>query len=101
MTSYVPLIKRSVPSSLFMVMEALTIEEQVEYVWTAPCSIGTIMFVLNRYLPLIDTFISLHREHSKNLQNVFGGLDSRTLVLTTQNTPEVCRTYTCCVSGRK
>jgi len=48
-----------------------TVDQEVEYVWTAPCSIGTIMFVLNRYLPLIDTFISLH-------------------LLTTQNTPENC-----------
>jgi len=44
---------------------------QMEYVWTAPYSIGTIMFVLNRYLPLIDTFISLH-------------------LLTSQSTPETC-----------
>lgn len=41
--------------------EVLTVN-QFEYVWHAPISWGTILFALNRYLPFVDTFISLHRK---------------------------------------
>ncbi|KAJ7283596.1 hypothetical protein C8J57DRAFT_1292990 [Mycena rebaudengoi] len=32
---------------------------QILYVWPRPWSISTILFVLNRYLPFVDTFLSL------------------------------------------
>ncbi|KAF9456198.1 hypothetical protein BDZ94DRAFT_1276263 [Collybia nuda] len=48
-----------------------TFPQEVSYVWSRPCSIGTILFVLNRYLPFVDIILSLR-------------------VLTTVNTPEQC-----------
>ncbi|KZP10747.1 hypothetical protein FIBSPDRAFT_937859 [Athelia psychrophila] len=36
-----------------------TLDKEVEYVWNGPWSFGTILYVLNRYLPFIDTFISV------------------------------------------
>lgn len=34
---------------------------QVAYAWPFPWSTGTVLFFLNRYLPFIDTFLSLKR----------------------------------------
>ncbi|PPQ92153.1 LOW QUALITY PROTEIN: hypothetical protein CVT25_008778 [Psilocybe cyanescens] len=34
---------------------------KVSFVWFPKWSLGTILFILNRYLPFIDTFLSLHR----------------------------------------
>jgi len=36
------------------------LDQEVAYVWTAPWTLGTVLFYLNRYLPFIDTFLSLH-----------------------------------------
>lgn len=35
---------------------------KVEYVWNLPLTGGSVLFILNRYLPYIDTFMSLNRE---------------------------------------
>ena len=35
------------------------VPNQVAFVWSQPWSLGTVLFVLNRYLPFVDTFISL------------------------------------------
>ncbi|KAJ7186697.1 hypothetical protein C8R46DRAFT_1057756 [Mycena filopes] len=35
-----------------------TLEQEILYVWTRPWSTSTALFLLNRYLPFIDTFLS-------------------------------------------
>lgn len=37
-----------------------TLDQEVKYVWQTPWSPGKVLFFLNRYLPFIDTFLSLH-----------------------------------------
>jgi len=36
-----------------------TLDQEVAYVWNSPWTLGTALFFLNRYLPFIDTFLSL------------------------------------------
>ncbi|KAJ8075815.1 hypothetical protein PM082_021447 [Marasmius tenuissimus] len=36
-----------------------TLDEEVVYVWSRPWSFGSIIFLFNRYLPFIDTFLSI------------------------------------------
>ena len=88
MTSYVLSIKRYV-LLISVSLQGLIAGRQAEYVWMAPGSMGTIIFVLNRYLPLIDTFMSLQRESLMNHCKPF--LDSKSIVLTGHNTPEASR----------
>ncbi|KDR66170.1 hypothetical protein GALMADRAFT_259632 [Galerina marginata CBS 339.88] len=42
------------------------LDQEVAYVWTAPWTFGTALFFLNRYLPFIDTFLSLKLKLSMN-----------------------------------
>ncbi|KAF9013814.1 hypothetical protein BDZ89DRAFT_1076826, partial [Hymenopellis radicata] len=37
-----------------------TLDQEVEYVWSRPLAFSSILFFLNRYLPFVDTFISIH-----------------------------------------
>ncbi|KAI0045044.1 hypothetical protein FA95DRAFT_173081 [Auriscalpium vulgare] len=37
-----------------------TFDQEVEYVWSGSWNLGQVLFLLNRYPPFIDTFISLH-----------------------------------------
>lgn len=50
---------------------ACTFADEVAYVWSSPWNLGTILFVLNRYPPFVDTFLSLY-------------------ILTTTQPPDVC-----------
>ncbi|KDR72837.1 hypothetical protein GALMADRAFT_228526 [Galerina marginata CBS 339.88] len=34
-----------------------TLDKEVKYVWSCPCSIGLVLFYLNRYLPFIDIIL--------------------------------------------
>ncbi|PPQ67610.1 hypothetical protein CVT26_006820 [Gymnopilus dilepis] len=43
-----------------------TLDREVAYVWRPPWSLGTLLFFLNRYLPFIDTFLSLKLKLSMN-----------------------------------
>ncbi|KAL4255617.1 hypothetical protein AB1N83_012682, partial [Pleurotus pulmonarius] len=36
-----------------------TFDQEVAYVWSAPWTFGSVLFFLNRYLPFVDTFVSL------------------------------------------
>ena len=64
---------------------------QVTLVWQQPWNAGTIVFFLNRYLPFIDTFMSLFRTSPPLL--IFSQAcvipKSFSAVLTTTQTPEV------------
>ncbi|KAF9260336.1 hypothetical protein L218DRAFT_962658 [Marasmius fiardii PR-910] len=35
-----------------------TLEQELAYVWSRPWSLGSLMFLLNRYLPFVDTFLN-------------------------------------------
>ncbi|KAI0748966.1 hypothetical protein BC629DRAFT_1179933 [Irpex lacteus] len=48
-----------------------TLADEISLVWLQPWNIGTVLFLLNRYPPFLDTFLSLH-------------------ALTTVQYPEVC-----------
>ncbi|ETW76421.1 hypothetical protein HETIRDRAFT_429889 [Heterobasidion irregulare TC 32-1] len=37
-----------------------TLDQEIEFVWSGPWSLGKFLFLANRYSPFIDTFISLH-----------------------------------------
>ncbi|KAF9466691.1 hypothetical protein BDZ94DRAFT_129860 [Collybia nuda] len=37
-----------------------TIDEEVAYVWSRPWSLGTFVFILNRYLPAVDTYMVMN-----------------------------------------
>ena len=41
--------------------DANQLTNQVRYVWSGHWSLGKFLFLLNRYLPFIDVFISIHR----------------------------------------
>jgi len=43
-----------------------TLDQEVAYVWNSPWTLGTALFFLNRYLPFIDTFLSLKLKLSMN-----------------------------------
>ncbi|KAF9005238.1 hypothetical protein BDQ17DRAFT_386132 [Cyathus striatus] len=53
-----------------------TLDQEVAYVWSEKWSLGTFLFILNRYLPFVDTFLSL-------------SYGSDVIVKQTVNTPEV------------
>ncbi|KAJ6629938.1 hypothetical protein B0H10DRAFT_1985886 [Mycena sp. CBHHK59/15] len=44
---------------------ACTLDQEILYVWPRPWSISTALFVLNRYLPFLDTFVSLSAKFSR------------------------------------
>ncbi|KAI5122261.1 hypothetical protein M0805_007125 [Coniferiporia weirii] len=44
----------------------VTFEEEVSLVWPSPWNYGKVIFFLNRYLPFVDTFLSLHLLLGKN-----------------------------------
>ncbi|KAJ7743934.1 hypothetical protein DFH07DRAFT_835194 [Mycena maculata] len=56
---------RLVPSTLcacatILVYDLMcTLDQEVLYVWPRPWSISTVLFVLNRYLPFVDTFLAV------------------------------------------
>ncbi|KAF7760848.1 hypothetical protein Agabi119p4_10257 [Agaricus bisporus var. burnettii] len=62
----VPGYQRLVPSTLvacatLLVYDHLcTLDQEVAHVWSNPLSGGSILFMLNRYLPYVDTFMSLN-----------------------------------------
>lgn len=37
------------------------LDPQIAYVWSNPWSVGSMLFFINRYVPFIDTFLSLAR----------------------------------------
>ncbi|KAF5378085.1 hypothetical protein D9615_007620 [Tricholomella constricta] len=43
-----------------------TLDQEVAYVWSNPWSISSLLFFLNRYLPFVDTFLSLNLKFSRN-----------------------------------
>jgi len=43
-----------------------TLDQEVAHIWTSPWTVGTVLFFLNRYLPFIDTFLSLKLKLSVN-----------------------------------
>ncbi|KAF8152304.1 hypothetical protein B0H34DRAFT_112122 [Crassisporium funariophilum] len=47
-----------------------TLDQEVTYVWASPWSLGTVLFFLNRYLPFIDTFLSLNLKFSVNTPEI-------------------------------
>uniref|UniRef100_A0A8H8CFU3 DUF6533 domain-containing protein n=1 Tax=Psilocybe cubensis TaxID=181762 RepID=A0A8H8CFU3_PSICU len=47
-----------------------TLDQEIAYAWTASWSFGTVLFFLNRYLPFVDTFLSLHLKFSVNTPEV-------------------------------
>ncbi|KIM37494.1 hypothetical protein M413DRAFT_448541 [Hebeloma cylindrosporum] len=51
-----------------------TLDQEVAYAWAFPWSTGTFLFFLNRYLPFVDTFLSLKLK-------------------LTMNSPETCLTH--------
>ncbi|KAJ7475251.1 hypothetical protein B0H11DRAFT_2034723 [Mycena galericulata] len=42
-----------------------TLDQEILYVWPRPWSISTVLYVLNRYLPFIDTFIGLSAKFTR------------------------------------
>ncbi|KAK7018547.1 glycosyltransferase family 69 protein [Favolaschia claudopus] len=42
-----------------------TLDAEITYVWPRPWSISTVLFVLNRYLPFVDTFLSLSSKFTR------------------------------------
>ncbi|KAG7085761.1 hypothetical protein E1B28_003302 [Marasmius oreades] len=49
-----------VVSATLLVYDYLcTLEQELAYVWSRPWSLGSIMFLFNRYLPFVDTFLYL------------------------------------------
>ncbi|KAJ7076039.1 hypothetical protein B0H15DRAFT_865243 [Mycena belliarum] len=44
---------------------ACTIDQEVLYVWPRPWSMSTALFLLNRYLPFVDTLLSLSAKFSR------------------------------------
>ncbi|KAF9466692.1 hypothetical protein BDZ94DRAFT_1250529, partial [Collybia nuda] len=36
-----------------------TLDKEVAYVWSRPWSLGTCLFILNRYLPFVDVTLSI------------------------------------------
>jgi len=50
-----------------------TLDREVKYIWSSPWNPGSLLFMLNRYLPFIDTGVALY-------------------LITTETTPEICHT---------
>jgi hypothetical protein len=46
----------------------VTLSEEIEYVWKSPFSFVTALFLVTRYLPLIDTATMMAREHKPSLE---------------------------------
>jgi len=44
---------------------ACTLDQEILYVWPRPWSMSTALFVLNRYLPFVDTFLSLSAKFTR------------------------------------
>jgi len=42
-----------------------TLDQEVLYVWSRPWSMSTALFLLNRYLPFVDTFLSLSAKFTR------------------------------------
>ncbi|RDB24276.1 hypothetical protein Hypma_008553 [Hypsizygus marmoreus] len=43
-----------------------TVDQEITYVWSNVLSIPSLLFLLNRYLPFVDTFLSLYLKFSRN-----------------------------------
>ncbi|KAJ7233519.1 hypothetical protein B0H12DRAFT_1143933 [Mycena haematopus] len=62
---------RLVPSTLCACATILvydlvcTLDQEIIYVWPRPWSMSTALFVLNRYLPFVDTFLSLSAKFTR------------------------------------
>ncbi|KAF8966824.1 hypothetical protein BDZ97DRAFT_1806687 [Flammula alnicola] len=52
----------------------ITLDDEINYIWQQPWTLGTILFAVNRYLPFVDTFMALYLQ----------------MTVTTQ---EMCRSY--------
>ncbi|KAF7361215.1 hypothetical protein MSAN_01153600 [Mycena sanguinolenta] len=44
---------------------ACTLDQEILYVWPRPWSMSTALFILNRYLPFVDTFLSLSAKFTR------------------------------------
>ncbi|KAF8170629.1 hypothetical protein K438DRAFT_204765 [Mycena galopus ATCC 62051] len=44
---------------------ACTFDQEILYVWPRPWSMSTALFVFNRYLPFVDTFLSLSAKFTR------------------------------------
>ncbi|KAJ7147503.1 hypothetical protein C8R43DRAFT_1011073 [Mycena crocata] len=62
---------RLVPSTLcacatILVYDLIcTLDQEIQYVWPQPWSMSTALFLLNRYLPFVDTFLSLSAKFTR------------------------------------
>jgi hypothetical protein len=64
MTTYVLLTSKYVCIRLHSAptgSDAIQSTNQVAYVWAGPWTLGTFLFILNRYLPFVDIFILIQR----------------------------------------
>ncbi|KAI0084389.1 hypothetical protein BDY19DRAFT_909865 [Irpex rosettiformis] len=71
-----------------------TLADEVSLVWLQPWNIGTILFLLNRYPPFVDTFLSLRGKMLIVLSTPSaidcGRFTRLSVALTTVQYPEVC-----------
>jgi hypothetical protein len=52
-------------SATVLVLDYLfTLDEEINYIWMQPMGFGSILFLLNRYLPFVDTFLALYSQMS-------------------------------------
>ncbi|KAJ7916487.1 hypothetical protein B0H13DRAFT_1997399 [Mycena leptocephala] len=62
---------RLIPSTLWACATILvydlvcTLDQEIQYVWPQPWSMSTALFLLNRYLPFVDTFLSLSAKFTR------------------------------------
>ncbi|KAF7433532.1 hypothetical protein PC9H_005488 [Pleurotus ostreatus] len=54
-------------TGLFIYDYVLTLGDEARYVWTAPWSLGKILFLLTRYPTFVDVALALYREHPDSL----------------------------------
>ncbi|KAF8880129.1 hypothetical protein CPB85DRAFT_1341276 [Mucidula mucida] len=61
MSQQIPLVTGSlVASGTLLIYDLLcTLDQEVEYVWSRPLAFSSILFFLNRYLPFVDTVLSI------------------------------------------
>ncbi|KAF9476111.1 hypothetical protein BDN70DRAFT_882814 [Pholiota conissans] len=55
-------------TATILVWEILTtLDDEINYIWKQPWTLGTFLFWANRYLPFFDTFIALRIQFSSNM----------------------------------
>ncbi|KAL0954749.1 hypothetical protein HGRIS_003701 [Hohenbuehelia grisea] len=86
------LVEYSVAASLTLLLYDLlcTLDREIKQFWRTPVTFTTVIFFLNRYLPFVDTTISLMSECFKSESSGVCPLELLVLVLSGDYSPKTC-----------